>query len=135
MVNRLHLCCAFLTSGHSKRCTILPHIHPFIHTFTRQWRCQPCRVTASRQEQSGWGVSLSDTSTLGGAGDRTSNLPVTSQPTHSTSSATCRPPGVSSSAIPRQAVFVALRPGGFNFRFGFWGPEASHWEPLCGYAV
>ena len=27
---------AFLTSGHSKRFTILPHIHPFIHSFTHR---------------------------------------------------------------------------------------------------
>ena len=34
MVNRQHLYCAFLTSGHSKRFIILPNIHPFIHTPT-----------------------------------------------------------------------------------------------------
>ena len=61
MVNRLHLYSAFLGSGHSKRFTIWPHIHPFMHTFTLPRRCQPWQAT-------------------GGAGDGTSNLPVTSQP-------------------------------------------------------
>ena len=30
----VHLYSAFLTSGHSKRFTVFPNIHPFIHTFT-----------------------------------------------------------------------------------------------------
>ena len=35
VVNGLHLYCgAFSTSGHSKRCTISPNLHPFMHTFT-----------------------------------------------------------------------------------------------------
>ena len=34
MVNGLHLYRAFLTSGHSKRFTISPNIHPFMHSFT-----------------------------------------------------------------------------------------------------
>ena len=33
-VNGLDSYSAFLTSGHSKRFTILPNIHPFMHTFT-----------------------------------------------------------------------------------------------------
>ena len=37
----------FLTSGRSKRCTTLPHIHPFMHTFTHRRRSQPRRATAS----------------------------------------------------------------------------------------
>ena len=39
MVNGLHLYSAFTaTSGHPKRFTILPHNHPFIHTFTHRRR-------------------------------------------------------------------------------------------------
>ena len=66
MVNGLHLYSTFLTSGLSKRLTILPNIHA---------KRQPARREKVR-------VLLRDTSTLtlGGAGDRTSNLPVTSQP-------------------------------------------------------
>ena len=77
----LHLYSAILTSGHSKRCTILPHIHPFMHTFTHRRRCQPCKATAS----SSGAVRVRCLAQghldnqLGGAGDRTSNLPVTSQ--------------------------------------------------------
>ena len=37
----LHLYSTFLTSGHSKRCTILPNIHLFMHTFTPQRQWQP----------------------------------------------------------------------------------------------
>ena len=54
MVNGLHLYSAFLTSGHSKHFTILPHIHPFKHTFTHQRRRQPCKATAS----SSWAVRV-----------------------------------------------------------------------------
>ena len=43
----LHLYSAFLTIGYPKRFTILPHVHPFIHTFNggvshagRQPACQ-----------------------------------------------------------------------------------------------
>ena len=50
----LHLYCAFLTSGLSKRFTIMLNFHPLNHTQ------QP-----ARREQWGWGVSLRDTSTLG----------------------------------------------------------------------
>ena len=32
----LHSYSAFLTSGHSRRLTILPNIHPFMHTFTHR---------------------------------------------------------------------------------------------------
>ena len=82
MVNRLHLQRSSLTSGPSKRLTILLHIHTFIHTFTHRRRCQPCRATASssgavrvRCHAQGY----IDTQ-LGRAGEQTSNLPVTSQP-------------------------------------------------------
>ena len=44
VVSGFHLYSAVLTSGHSKRFTISPNIHPFMHTFTH--------LTA-RQEQSG----------------------------------------------------------------------------------
>ena len=78
----LHLYSASLTSGHSKQCTILPHIHPFMNTFTHRWRCQPCKATAS-SSGAARGMCLAqrhlDTK-RGGAGDRTSNLPVPSQP-------------------------------------------------------
>ena len=63
-----------VTRAHPKRFTIFPDIHPFMHTFTHRQRCQPCRATAS----SSGAVDL-DTQ-LGGAGDRTSNLAVTSKP-------------------------------------------------------
>ena len=36
--NGLHLYRAFLTTSHSKRFTIPPHIHPFMHTFTHRRR-------------------------------------------------------------------------------------------------
>ena len=76
----------YLYSGHSKGFTISAHIHPFMHTFThRRRRSQPRRATAQlvRSDQ-GEGVSLRGhllhTRLGGGAGDRTSNLPVTSRP-------------------------------------------------------
>ena len=47
LVNSLHLCRPFQTSGHSKPFTTLPHIHPFTHTFTHRRRSQPRRATAS----------------------------------------------------------------------------------------
>ena len=76
MVDGLDLYRAFLTSGHSKCFTILPHIHPFIHTFTHQRRCQPCRATAS------WSGAVRVRclyqghfeTRRGGTGDQTSNL-------------------------------------------------------------
>jgi hypothetical protein len=82
MVNGLQLYHAFLTSGRSKRFTILPNIHPFTHTFTHRRRSLPRRATASssgavRVRRLAQGHL--DTQ-LGGAGDRTSNLPVTGQP-------------------------------------------------------
>ena len=46
MVNGLHLCCTFLTSGHSKRFTIWPHIHRFIQTIIHRWRCRRCHCEA-----------------------------------------------------------------------------------------
>ena len=51
------------------------HIHPFMHTFTHRRVVSHARRQAVRQEQSGGGVSLRDTSTL----DQTINLPVTNQ--------------------------------------------------------
>ena len=85
----LQLYSAFLTSGPSKPFTILPNIHTFRH-----WRrCQPRKATAS----SSGAVKVRrlaqghlDTQKLGGAGDRTSNLPVTSQPTLSHAAPTLR---------------------------------------------
>ena len=77
MVNGLHL----YSGGHSKRFTISLNIHPSMHTFTHPRWCQPCKATAS----SPGAVRVRclaeghlDTR-LGGAGDRNSNLPVTSQ--------------------------------------------------------
>ena len=46
---------------------------------THPGRSQPCKATA-HQDQLGFSVLLSDTSTVGGARDRTSILPVTGQP-------------------------------------------------------
>ena len=52
MVNGLHSYGTFfVSSGHPKRFTTSPHIHPFTHRRRRQ----PCRATPS-WEQSGWGV-------------------------------------------------------------------------------
>uniref|UniRef100_A0A8C5CEP5 Alpha-mannosidase n=1 Tax=Gadus morhua TaxID=8049 RepID=A0A8C5CEP5_GADMO len=34
-------------SGHSERFAILPHIHPFMHTFTHRRRCQPRKATGA----------------------------------------------------------------------------------------
>ena len=65
MVNGLHLYRTSLTSDHSKRFTIWPYIHPFIHTFKH------VRVRLPRDTR---------TLTSRGAGDRTSNPPVASQP-------------------------------------------------------
>ena len=80
-VNGLHLYSAFLTSGHSKHFTILPNIHPFIHTFTHRRRSQPRKTTASSSgavrvrclAQGHLDTRLREVE------DRTSNLPVTSQ--------------------------------------------------------
>ena len=81
MVNGPHLNSAFLTSDHSNRYTILPNIHPFLHTFTHR-RHVNARQQPARREQLGLGVAQGHLNTeLGGAGDRTSNLPVISPPT------------------------------------------------------
>ena len=76
-----HVYCGFPTSSHSKRFTIVPSIHPFMLTFTHRRWCQQCRAAAS----SSGAVTVMclaqghlDTQ-LGGAGDRTNNLLVTSQ--------------------------------------------------------
>ena len=80
MVNGLHLYSAILTSGHSKRFTILPNIHPFMHTFTHRRWCPPhkaCLLGAVRGRRlAQWHLDTP----LGRAGDGTSNPPVTSQP-------------------------------------------------------
>ena len=65
-----------------KRFTVFADIHPFMHTFTQRQRSQPRRATAS------WSGAIRvrrlaqghHETRLGGAGDRTSNLVVTSQP-------------------------------------------------------
>ena len=72
----------FLTSGHSKCFTTLPLIHSFMHTFTHRRRSQPRRATASwsgavRVRRLAQGHLHTQ---LGGAGDRTGDLPVTSRP-------------------------------------------------------
>ena len=77
-----HLENAFLKSGHSKRFTLMPNIHPFMPTFTLRRRCEPRKRTAS------WSGAVRGRrlaqghldAQLGGAGVRTSNLPVTSRP-------------------------------------------------------
>ena len=81
MVNALHAYSALLTSGHSKRFTILPKIHPFTHTFTQRRRSEPCRATTSSPGAVRVRVLvLGLNPQLGGAGDRTNNLTVTSRP-------------------------------------------------------
>jgi hypothetical protein len=59
-VNGLHLYSVFLTSGHPKRCTILPHIH---HSHTDGGVSHAGRQPAGR-EQLGLGALLKDTSAL-----------------------------------------------------------------------
>ena len=82
-VNGLHLYSAFLTIGHSKRFTILPHIHHSrTHSRTdggvNHARRQPARRELTVRVRCLAQGHL-DTQ-LGGAGDRTNNLQVTSQP-------------------------------------------------------
>ena len=58
---------------------IASHIHPFMHTFTHRRRGrQPCKTSGALRVRclAQGHVDIQ----LGGAGDRTSNLPVTSQP-------------------------------------------------------
>ena len=85
-----------IPSGHPKRFTHSPihthtHIftHSYTHTFTHTHIHTPTAVASAMQSDSqlvrssqGEGVLLRDTSTLelGGAGDRTGNLAVTSRP-------------------------------------------------------
>ena len=81
VVKELHSYSAALTSDH---CTILPNVHtfmPFTHSHSDGAVNQAGRQPA-RQEPSGWGGLAQGhlRTPLGGAGDRTSNLPVTSQP-------------------------------------------------------
>ena len=64
--------------SHSKGFTILSNIHPFMHTFITSWQSQPCKASGA---VSGRRLAQEHLNTqLGGAGDQTSNLPVTSQP-------------------------------------------------------
>ena len=85
MVNGMHIYRAFLISGHSKRLTILPNNHPFMHTFTHRRRRQPCKAIASwsgavRVRCLAQGHLDTQQQELTGVGDQTSILPVTSQP-------------------------------------------------------
>ena len=75
MVNELHLYSALLTSGHLKHFTILPNFHPFMHTFPHRRRSQPCKATVMLRCLAQGHLDTQ----LSGAGDRTGNLPVTSQ--------------------------------------------------------
>ena len=75
---------SFIQRFYPQRFTVLTDIHPFMHTFTNRRWSQPRRATAS---SSGAIVRVrrlaqghQDTRQLGGAGNRTSNLTVTSQP-------------------------------------------------------
>ena len=77
MVNGLQLYSAFLTTSALQ---LLPNIHPFMHTVTHRLRCQH-----SHDNQLVGGVRCLtqghlDTQ-LGGAGDRTCDLPVASRAT------------------------------------------------------
>ena len=47
MVNGLHLLNALVTSGISKHFTILPNIHPFMHTFIHRQRCLTARPSGA----------------------------------------------------------------------------------------
>ena len=76
-MNRLHGDSDFLTSGHSKHFTILPNIHPFTHRQRSQPRSETASSTGAVRLRC---LAQGHLDTLGGAGDRTSNLPVTSQP-------------------------------------------------------
>ena len=76
MVNGLHLYSAFfVTNGHPMHFTILPQNHPFVHG-------QPCKTpTSFSLAVTVWCLAHGHLDTqLEGAGDWTSNLPVTSQP-------------------------------------------------------
>ena len=64
-----------IASGRSKCFTMLPIVHLFMNTITRRWRRQPRRAVRVRCLAQGH----LDTRWRG-AGYRTSNLPVTSQP-------------------------------------------------------
>ena len=78
MVNGLHLYSAFLTSGHSKCFTILPNIHPFMHT---DGGVSKAPASCSRAVMVRC-LSQGHLDTQpGGAGDQTSNLPVPIQTT------------------------------------------------------
>ena len=79
-VNGLRLYSAFVTSGCSKHCTTLHNVHPCIHTFKHRRRNKPRKGTAGssgavRVRRLAHGHLETQ---LGGAGDRTSNLLVTS---------------------------------------------------------
>ena len=74
-----HLYRAFLTTGLSKCFTLLRDIHTFMHTFTHRMRSQQCRATAPGAVSVRC-LAKGYLDTLGEAGDRTSNLLVTSRP-------------------------------------------------------
>jgi len=40
----VHLYNTFTDPMATKVLYILPHIHPFTHSFIHQWRCQPCKA-------------------------------------------------------------------------------------------
>jgi len=64
MVNGLHLYNAFTDPMATKALYILPHIHPFTHSYTNGGVSHAGRHRARRKEL-GFGVLLMDTSTLG----------------------------------------------------------------------
>ena len=81
----------FQTSGHWKRFTILPNIHPLMHASTHRRQCQPCKATAS--SSGAVRVRCAAQRHLDTARMRqgSNKQPFDYQPTHSTSFATCRP--------------------------------------------
>ena len=82
MVTGLHSHSAFLTSGLSKQFTMLRHVRVFMHAFTLRRPCQPGTATASWSGAVGVRRRVAQghlDARPGGAGDRTSNLRVTSQ--------------------------------------------------------
>ena len=79
-----YLYSAFPTNGQSKRFTMLPHIHPFMHTHThRRWR-RPRKATDGSSGAVRARCQRHLDTQLGGAGDR-NQQPSSYQPTHSTS--------------------------------------------------
>jgi hypothetical protein len=85
MLNGLHLCSVFLTSGHSKHFTVSPHIHPFKHTFTHRRRSEPRKATVSSS-----GAVRVKCLAQEHIDTQTSNLPVTSQQPYTSWATLCR---------------------------------------------